>query len=913
MAGYNERAWAVDVIAEINRIVGHQNLPIRRAGGEYSVKEGKRHLFPDVLLFKDPQGAVILQGWELKFPDTDIHDDELFENASRKANVLGLDSFLLWNVTCAELYRRNNNGFSRTPIFHWDDLSKIRNRNQVKQSEVQWKALLAKIITELNDRFTRGEIEGRPFIEAYRSGGVVEMVLANQSLLSESLEKHFSRDSILESKILLWWESIKDEYSAGYNKPSPALARFILINWISKFLLAHILMRRDSRIHSILNDNALKSPQKALKAFSKLSKLCDFWTVFYSFPAQEYTNALSWAQLRELHHLLNDLRIGGIDQEQLLALLEETVDIEYRKLKGQYATPVPLAQLLVRLALDDKSGVIGDFCCGTGTIPCEALKIKREYGIANNNVVKQVWANDRYREPLQLSALAMASNATMGSVLQVFCEDAFLLNTNYTAVLHDPHDGSEVRRKLSELDAIASNLPFISQKGRSSYLPQIEQVNSWLKNNKMQPLSPKADVAAYLPFVLCGLLRSGGRMSIIITASWIDTDWTKKFRDALLQCFKIKAVVVSGCGRWFQKAKVVTHILLLEKRGVFTKPDSLEQIHFCVTRQTLKDIENTESNKSVTAGILAGRGLSDQVEVRTQRYDRLRQITDLGIGWNAQFVDCDWVLDLPFAKLNKFFKIGRGERRGWNDMFYPNKGHGIEKEYLTPLLKSPSEISGYLTKPTRFAFTCGESIKSLGQKKRSGALAWIRKFENQTNTEGCLLPKALARAHHHWYEMKPDTMADLVIPIDFGDRLFVPRIKKRCFVDQRLSYLRALGGTDVNFCHALLNSVVSYFWLEGMGFGRGLGALDLNSDKFKNRMRILDPSCLNQDQRNDIIKLFSLVQNRDVMSLPDELESPDRVAFDQGLLAMYGFEQHYERIKTALLSLYAIRKASVDD
>lgn len=37
MAGYNERAWAADVIVEINRIVFSRSMPIRRAGGEYSV------------------------------------------------------------------------------------------------------------------------------------------------------------------------------------------------------------------------------------------------------------------------------------------------------------------------------------------------------------------------------------------------------------------------------------------------------------------------------------------------------------------------------------------------------------------------------------------------------------------------------------------------------------------------------------------------------------------------------------------------------------------------------------------------------------------------------------------------------------------------------------------------------------
>lgn len=49
---YNERAWAIDVISEINLICTKNNLAIKKAGGENTLSmQGGKSLFPDVLLF----------------------------------------------------------------------------------------------------------------------------------------------------------------------------------------------------------------------------------------------------------------------------------------------------------------------------------------------------------------------------------------------------------------------------------------------------------------------------------------------------------------------------------------------------------------------------------------------------------------------------------------------------------------------------------------------------------------------------------------------------------------------------------------------------------------------------------------------------------------------------------------------
>lgn len=84
---YNERSWAIDVISEINLYLANKSWHFKSAGGESTISNEKSSLFPDVLIFKDHTKDIILQGWELKMPDTPINDAELISNAIKKAKI----------------------------------------------------------------------------------------------------------------------------------------------------------------------------------------------------------------------------------------------------------------------------------------------------------------------------------------------------------------------------------------------------------------------------------------------------------------------------------------------------------------------------------------------------------------------------------------------------------------------------------------------------------------------------------------------------------------------------------------------------------------------------------------------------------------------------------------------------------
>lgn len=684
-ANYNERSWAIDLIGHLKQLTTQQNRSIKDAGGEQTVKTEGGSLFPDVLLFGDRMTARILQGWELKMPDTKIDDVEFRDNAEIKARALGLDSFLLWNVSHAHLYIRDTTTDTFVRNQTWSDLSDITTR-----------------------------------------------------------------------------------------------------------------------------------------------------------------------------------------------------------------------VVCVRNTVEDR---ILDPCCGSGTIARALMEQKVAVNISPDHVASTVFAGDQDPQAVQIATFAVAKPDLMNIPLRIYQRDAFTLKADTRIDFRDPANGEVFTETLGQFNAIASNLPFVAQEGRKQYGNALAEVAATLGQDG-ERFTRRADVAAYLPFSLHPLLTDNGRLGVIITNAWLGTDWGDAFYNLLSQYYDLKCVITSGAGRWFQNSKVVTNILIMDK-----KADPAQQsgdVKFIVLTRPLEEIGDAEAVSVTSAQIELGQTQNDTMTIRAVSAADLETFRQLGLGGNAQFVDCDWVLQLPLVPVNDVFSIRRGERRGMNTFFYPAPGHGIEPEYIKPLAKSSMDFSRLQCPATKEAFSCSRTEAELRAIGHTGALNWIRRFATPENIG------KLERTDLKWYEMKADTLTDLVIFINYGERLFVGRVNPPAFADQRLVRLEPRTEIDIDLVHALLNSTISMFIVEGMGFGRGLGALDLNKDRIKNYMHFLDPNRLDQAGIEAIKTAFVPLLNRDIMNVADELEQADRQDFDDAVITAFGLEIDRQRIYDALLSLVEIRQTALE-
>ncbi|WP_242929026.1 N-6 DNA methylase [Pontibacter vulgaris] len=908
---YNERSWAIDVISEINRISGAQKKTIKRAGGERTLKDSTKGnaLFPDVLLFQDETGSRVLQGWELKMPDTPITDEKNIKNAALKAEMLGLNSFLVWNVSEAALYIIEDGKFSLKK--QWSDLKNIKNREDVEPNKAKWIALLQTILNDLEEFFRKGEIKSQSILDSLSEHNIVDVITGNIGLVKQNLIKANKKDSRLAAEIKLWWDEVKIEYSSEPDEFS-AVSKLVLITWVNRFLFTHYLKSFTVKAFEIDNFNEATTIGEAKVYFQELTKENDFLNVFAPVIGEDFVDEYSWEQILQLNSFLADIKLQNFDQNLLQQFFEKLLLTSKRKAAGQYATPYNLAAYLARIVINDKTLVTMDAFCGTGTILRACYDTKISYGVTPQDAIESLWGSDKFSFPLHMTTLSLARPEVIGKVINVFKSDVKDLKIGNTYEFTDPNTGRAVRKSLPKVDYFICNLPFVEAAKIKVANPDIfnikDRISSILGDSNFE-IPGKSDLIAYLPYYLWDLLNDNGRIGLIISNSWLGTDWGEDFRRTLQRFFKIDLVVTSGNGKWFSNADVVTNLVVLTKRNKpVLKAEPTEETSFVTMKIPIDKLTDRDILDLTASQTLLKR--NGNVKIQTLSVKRMADLNAHGLNWSSYFADLSWFdkVGKELITANTLFDINRGERRGWDDMFFPGNGNKIEAKYLKPVLMNFRQVKKLIASPQSIAFCCSETLEKLKKNGDHGALSWISRFEKVRNGVNKLLPDVLARANHHWYEMKDNTVADLVGTINYGETLFIAKMEQRSFVNQRLiRFTSTKNDLDIDLIHALMNSYIGIFYIEALGFGRGMGALDLSSTKVRDNLYLLNAENLTSQEKIDIKTAFAALCSREINKVPAEVELNDRKHFEQTVAKAYGLEKEWDKIKESLLDLHNIR------
>ncbi len=904
---YNERSWAIDIIAEITVYSSSRSKIIKRAGGESTINTGRKRLFPDVLLYG--VNSDILMGWELKMPDTSMSDQDFIDNATLKAEILRLNSFLLWNGQSAVLYKLCDDTYKPFKSWNTSHGGRIINRLTVENNRDLWTASLHEILKDLNTFLESGDIKKRPLIESFKNSTIMEFILKSSSTNANTLESAARTDSIFGAEANIWWRISQYEYP--HHDKWEILSEIILVNWINKFLFAHILTAFRNEAKAIYNINYNVTPSQAADIFQYISSTCDFWNIFQPQLGEKYILTDSWNEIIQLNQLLKDIELASINHDLLQSLLENVIYSSKRKVAGQYTTPMFLARLLVLLTLNNKTETIHDPCCGTGTIPRAAYDIKKEAGISPQNSLASVFASDKVAFPLQMATLAISEPDNIGKLVQIFKKDSSEITLGEDIEFRDPFNGSIINKAYNAINNIASNLPFIRQEDINELNPKIKnKINSLFTKHlsKKYKLKGKSDLYAYLPFAFWDILADNGRLGIIISNSWLGTEWGFTFKELLARFYKIEYILTASNGRWFQNADVITNILILSKRNEpIAKPEDSERTKFITISHDFYENNNYSKVQEIYENIITN---TADTSLRIEDYST-KDILSIPLNWNTLFSDISWINRVQdkviFSK--DLFDIKRGERRGQNDMFYPCAEHGIEYDYINKALKSPRNIKKLITLAETESFCCSKSLEELKKLGHTGTINWIKKFQHKLNKKGKPLPEVLAKKGEYWYEMNESVMGDLVTSINPDKRIFFAKLNTRSIVNQRLIPFTIKEGVevDIDLAHALLNSLLGIFFIESLGFGRGLGALDLSSTRMKKYLKMLDPSLLNENQIQNIKDKFDLFKSRDIKDITEEIEDQIRKDFDMAILEAYHIKDLYDSIKNSFLFLYNMR------
>lgn len=898
----NERSWAIELISQINSIAAGNDLMIKRAGGESTVQNDKCSMFPDVILYEDNELSNILQGWELKMPDVPITDEVFVNDAQRKARALGLSSCVIWNFTCVKFYVLNNENDEFEVVKQWDNFE-IKTRQDVATYRKKWEATLKDVVLNVNDYFINHEIIRVPIGDVISQSAVNLLINENKALVAEYLQTSAIRNTVIKADIETWWEGIHSEYTYDEIDGYKAYAKTIILNWAYRIIFAHLIKRQQKEALRINEIDYETSPSKADELFTEITERCDFYNVFTGVKWCELLPEKTWKQLVELSIFLKENGIQRVDQAMFQNILERCVNTTRRELNGQYPTPEVLARILAKITVHDWTLDCADICCGTGTIAHAILQQKKELCRDISSCVNTTWASDKYIMPLQIANISLTSSDTINLANRLFQRNALSLIPGDTVDIVDPSNGNKITYGIPLFGAICSNLPFVS-------FENIDDEDKFYINKNLPntELNHKSDLSYYIALHASNMMLEDGYLGIITSNSWLGTTAGENFYHALLESYNLKQVHISGAGRWFKNADVVTTILILQKG--YKKERSMT--NFFVWKKPIEYIEVNESyeNAIVNSSLLDSEVAPDIVSKSEYTSAEIDYLKTMNISYNALFHNVRWLMDIKdiLTPLESVFNVIRGSRRGWDKLFFPEEANCIEKEFIRPALFNAKKVKTLIAHPDREAFSCGVDMNTL-LEKYPGAYKWVKKFENQVNGKKKPLPQVLKMANMEWYEMRPNEVVQFFTMMNPDDRIFFGRFAEPTFINQRLIGLNPiLPNVDFELLHALLNSILMKFFIEAVGFGRGLGVLDINKDSIS-KCFMLNPEILSEESIREIKDAFRNISSRGIMSIEEEMNDSAWREYNHTILRAYGIENYYTYICASLSSLRKVRKA----
>ncbi len=898
---YNERSWVIDLISEINLVSSNRTTFQFRATGEQTLTTSDGRLFPDLIL--QDENLNVIQGWECKFPDTSILDDDLLSNAKIKAETLNLESFLVWNVKEACLYLKNNDSGEFEPKKNWFT-KKVNSREDVFSASQEWKKTLFEIMTDLRDLFNNGEIKTSFLTEAI-----------SQDFLNELIEKTYRNDipiikekerssSLFRSQIDNWWDFNLTSLS---NDKYEAFSKIRFLKWINKIIFANTLNSYVDINSEINQINKVENTDELKKVFESITKEHNFNNIFGNEFEDETLSAESLSNLKILNQLIYSNKFTEDIKNLYVNLIENNVSKTNKKFHGLFTTPDKLAYLLIDLVVDNTNGYIIDPCCGSGTI---IKNIRNFYENFEDPIDanEKIWGADKFDFPVQVSTISNLKPQLIGNILNIFTEDAFNLKSDKKIDFINPNKPSEkITKLLPKFDYVISNLPFVSFNKLNEYsgIDDNEMYNFQEISNENN-FGARADLYFYLINHLKEILNDNGKAGFITSNSWLGTKEGINFKKLLLENFSIETIVISGDGKWFKNADIKTCLLIISKdmRNKSTK--------FVTLNKHIEKLSFDEIKKVKNDILLNKKSNIADINIH-EKENFLEFVNSIGSSWMPLFVNTEWI-DEEFQDklipLKSVFDITRGLRRGANKMFYVKSSIDIEEEYLTPLYKTSSDYNTLEIEPSEkfVAFNCNDNLEFLKQNKPK-AYSWIRQFELKTNSKGIPLPQVLKQNEESdWYKLTQMPFSDFVISLNPYEKILVFKPSIKGIIDQRFMCMtiKEPSSYNTNLLHALLNSFIFQFFVEASGFGRGLGALDINATNLS-KLMFLDPKLLNEKQIKHLLQLFEPLKNRVHENLEKEVLKKDRIKFEEYILDSYEFDINYDQISKSLTSLHQIR------
>mgnify|MGYP003876416771 CR=1 FL=1 len=386
--------------------------------------------------------------------------------------------------------------------------------------------------------------------------------------------------------------------------------------------------------------------------------------------------SLSLVRITELKDLLQRA-VRTIEtqptSDALGQLYEEIMPQEERRRLGEFYTPKPIAEFMVRWAVKEPYYSVLDPGVGSGTFLIEAFYRLEALGCDIRKAFSQLYGVDI--NPL---ATLMATINILRHVPdiqpRIFLADFLKLN---------PLTAPAVGFDRTTFEAIVCNPPYTRH--HELLRPYKEEIARIIEAEVGEPVSRLSSIYLHFFIHACHFLKEEGRLAFITPSEWMESEYGVVLRRFLAKRMRVEAIVLFG-----EEA--------LAFPGVLTRA--------CITLALKDEIDK----RTLLVRLRSWPPVSELIEAiergegRDYGWGRIK-LCDLAsidptTKWTPLFEELTVRTMSPFmTELAKLAKVSRGIATGANKFFVLSKlevkRYGIEREYLRPVVAGARYIRGY--------------------------------------------------------------------------------------------------------------------------------------------------------------------------------------------------------------------------
>ena len=603
----NEWAFAAEIKSRWDQeLAAHPEWGLRHCRVEETVPSGRKRSD----LFVQANEGPVLCG-ELRLPDhpqaSPWHPDNMLD-AVQKATTHGSRWAFTSDGTLFLLMDTTRTGPPPTRVVDKIELVSFNERAELDSSQFLSRVLdaWARAITELAPTLGGLEVPKGMAADEQFISSLVALLSAPVAAIRDELNARRTAGTAFEHDLVRWmvdeqgWTHVPAQWESEVQRAA-RLTAYVLT---TRLMFYGALRRSRPALPELaLPTSNARVAAASLQAYFEEARLQsgDYETIFNWDRVCEYgllsdAAAVGWS--RVLSHL-SVFDLGHIGYDILGRMFERLIDPHERYRWGQHYTNPDVVDLMLSFALPDGEGSVFDPAVGGGTFLVRAYVRKLHYkpSLTHQDRLRELYGLDVSSFAASVATINLASRSLdfAQNYPQVSSESFFQVDPAQ-AFMALPHPrgvrlgGVSVEVKVDNVSAVVCNPPYVRR--HELGVERVKEASSVLERGRI-PMPRKLHGLAnyHVFFWLHGaqFLSRGGRLVIITSGEWMDSDYGVELQRWLLEHFVLECFIESVAEPWFSEARVGTVVSVA--RLCSDREERAENtVRFVILRRRLREL-----------------------------------------------------------------------------------------------------------------------------------------------------------------------------------------------------------------------------------------------------------------------------------------------------------------------------------